>query len=45
MKISKEKVQKITNERRRKRKDATTNGVTRHKSKRFTFLLKETREL
>jgi hypothetical protein len=44
MKISKEKVQKITNERRRKRKDAT-KGVTRHKSKRFTFLLKETREL
>jgi hypothetical protein len=35
LKISNEKVQKITNEIRRKRKAATTRGVTRHRSKRF----------
>jgi hypothetical protein len=35
LKISNEKVQKITNVIRRKRKAATTRGVTRHRSKRF----------
>jgi hypothetical protein len=35
LKISNEKVQKITNEIRRERKAATTRGVTRHRSKRF----------
>jgi hypothetical protein len=35
LKISKEKVRKITNEIRRKRKAATTRGITRYRSKRF----------
>ncbi|MGI0033251.1 MAG: hypothetical protein ACRD97_08280 [Nitrososphaeraceae archaeon] len=35
MKIAKQQVQKITNEIRRKRKAATTRGVTRHRSKKF----------
>jgi hypothetical protein len=35
LKISKEKVRKITNEIRRKRKAATTRGITRHRFKRF----------
>jgi hypothetical protein len=35
LKISKEKVLKITNEIRRKRKAATTRGVTRHRCERF----------